>query len=606
VNWIKDKTCDDVHNICVCGWDGGDCCGKKNEYKYCKKCKCQDPKFKKEVKKGPCGTKCEGTCAKPKYKGDKYCDDNNNNCACNWDGGDCCGNKNNYNYCDKKKGCKCKDCKFKPDGDACVKEKKKKCGNLKWKGDKNCDDENNNAGCDWDGGDCCGNQNKYDYCKKCECLDCTKTTKGDKCVKNAKKSCGAKDYVGDKYCDDNNNNAGCNWDKGDCCGIKNNYKFCKDCKCRDCTYVAKGDKCVKSIKKGCGAPNWKGDGNCDDNNNNAGCTWDGGDCCGAKNYKYCEACKCLDCTYVSKGDKCIKDFKHKCGAPKFKGDGYCDDNNNYGGCAWDGGDCCGDKANIKYCKLCECKDCTKSKAKKCPGKKKGCVLPNYKKDKNCDDENNNCRCSWDGGDCCPKSNNGVLNKKYCKVCKCLDPDNQQDANCKGSCGAANYKGDGNCDDNNNNCGCQYDGGDCCSKSLGGKAVNKKYCKQCKCLDPKNQQDANCKGTCGAANYKGDGNCDDENNNCGCDFDGGDCCAITLKKPVNKKYCKKCQCVDPAGCDKSKNKCGLANYKGDGNCDDENNNCGCDFDGGDCCKKTLGKDINKKYCKKCECKDPFGQ
>ena len=37
--------------------------------------------------------------------------------------------------------------------------------------------------------------------------------------------------------------------------------------------------------------------------------------------------------------------------------------------------------------VCECKDCTKSKAKKCPGKKKGCVLPNYKKDKNCDDEN---------------------------------------------------------------------------------------------------------------------------------------------------------------------------------------------------------------------------
>merc|ERR1712032_1195153 len=92
--------------------------------------------------------------------------------------------------------------------------------------------------------------------------------------------------------------------------------------------------------------------------------------------------------------------------------------------------------------------------------------------------------------------------------------------------------------------------------------------------------------CGAANYKGDGNCDDVNNNCGCDFDGGDCCAKTLKKAVVKKYCKKCQCLDPAGCDKSKNKCGAANYKGDGNCDDNNNNCGCDFDGGDCCKKTL--------------------
>merc|ERR1712032_1152144 len=80
----------------------------------------------------------------------------------------------------------------------------------------------------------------------------------------------------------------------------------------------------------------------------------------------------------------------------------------------------------------------------------------------------------------------AVNKKYCKQCKCLDPKNQPTANCKGSCGAANYKKDGNCDDENNNCGCDYDGGDCCAKSLGGKAVNKKYCKQCKCLDPKNQ------------------------------------------------------------------------------------------------------------------------
>merc|ERR1712224_999039 len=230
-------------------------------------------------------------------------------------------------------------------------------------------------------------------------------------------------------------------------------KFCKKCECKDCTYEAKGDDCVKSIKKGCGSPNWKGDGNCDDNNNNAGCTWDGGDCCGPKNYKYCKECKCKDCTYVKKGDTCVDDFKKGCGAPKFKGDGFCDDNNNVGGCNWDGGDCCGDKANIKYCKLCECLDCTKAKPKNCPGKSKGCQLPKYKKDGNCDDENvrsaisnaqisawkdsvkfnfpssvliawqNNCKCDWDGGDCCAKSNNGVVKTKYCKACKCLDPDN---------------------------------------------------------------------------------------------------------------------------------------------------------------------------------------
>merc|ERR1712084_161337 len=131
--------------------------------------------------------------------------------------------------------------------------------------------------------------------------------------------------------------------------------------------------------------------------------------------------------------------------------------------------------------------------------------------------------------------------------------------CSGKCALEDFKGDGNCDDNNNNCGCNYDGGDCCAKSLG-KPVVKKYCKQCKCLDPKNggKDDGGDKkkcsdSKCGAANYKGDGNCDDENNNCGCDFDGGDCCL----KAVVKKYCKKCECIDPAAnkCDKSKNKCG---------------------------------------------------
>merc|ERR1712032_305326 len=534
-----------------------------------------------------------GKCKKPKYEGDKYCDDDNNNCGCNWDGGDCCGEKNNYQYC---KGCKCQDCKFKHKSDQCTKKIKGKCSNAAWKGDKNCDDGNNNAGCNWDGGDCCGTKNNYGFCKQCKCLDCTFVSKGDACVKSMKKGCGAEKFVGDKFCDDANNNAGCNWDKGDCCGPKNNYKFCKACKCLDCTFVSKGDKCTKSIKKGCGSPNWKGDGNCDNNNNNAGCTWDGGDCCGAKNYGYCKKCKCLDCTYVTKGDACVKDMKKSCGAPKFKGDGYCDDSNNVAGCNWDGGDCCGPKANIKYCKECACKDCTSKYVKKCPGKAKGCILPNFKGDKNCDDENNNCRCDWDGGDCCAKTAGGSVNMKYCKACQCLDPENLSDSNCKGGCKLAAYQGDGNCDDENNNCGCKWDGGDCCKKTVKGGSVSTKYCKQCKCLDPKGGASSGCTGGCGAAKYKGDGNCDDENNNCGCDYDGGDCCKATVEGgKVGTKFCKQCKCLDPknqpnANCDKSKNKCGAAKYKGDGNCDDENNNCGCEYDGGDCCLKNVVKKI----------------
>ena len=58
----------------------GDCCGKsadKYQFSYCKKCKCSDPKAL---------AKCPGHCGKPNYKGDGYCDVDNNNCGCAFDG----------------------------------------------------------------------------------------------------------------------------------------------------------------------------------------------------------------------------------------------------------------------------------------------------------------------------------------------------------------------------------------------------------------------------------------------------------------------------------------------------------------------------------------
>ena len=97
----------------------------------------------------------------------------------------------------------------------------------------------------------------------------------------------------------------------------------------------------KAVKKKCVTPLRKGDGFCNDANNHCGCNWDGGDCCGAKSFKYCTQCKCLDCKYVAKGDGCPKIFQGLCKKPLFKGDGRCDDGNNVAGCAWDGGDCCG-------------------------------------------------------------------------------------------------------------------------------------------------------------------------------------------------------------------------------------------------------------------------
>jgi len=48
--------------------------------------------------------------------------------------------------------------------------------------------------------------------------------------------------------------------------------------------------------------------------------------------------------------------------------------------------------------------------------------------------------------------------------------------------------------------------------------------------------------CASPNWKGDGYCDDENNNAGCDYDGGDCCNNT--KPHWDHFCTKCECLEP--------------------------------------------------------------
>ena len=157
-----------------------------------------------------------------------------------------------------------------------------------------------------------------------------------------------------------------------------------------------------------------------------------------------------------------------------------------------------------------------------------------------------------------------------------------------TCGLPNYKGDGQCDDNNNNVGCEYDGGDCCFESRGA-AVQKDYCEECKCLDPRysssvttitqasaettqagnpttvitssnavsitgapysyyydnvNSGGTTLAHTCVNIGYKGDGACDDENNNVDCEYDGGDCCAESLGKAVSTEFCTECKCLDP--------------------------------------------------------------
>ena len=62
----------------------------------------------------------------------------------------------------------------------------------------------------------------------------------------------------------------------------------------------------------------------DDDNNNGGCDWDGGDCCGPDNsYNFCSDCACLDCMYVADGDDCVDSFENTCKNAAYAGDGFC-------------------------------------------------------------------------------------------------------------------------------------------------------------------------------------------------------------------------------------------------------------------------------------------
>ena len=68
-------------------------------------------------------------------------------------------------------------------------------------------------------------------------------------------------------------------------------------------------------------------------------------------------------------------------------------------------------------------------------------------------------------------------------------------------------------------------------------------------------------------------------------------------PTNDVYI---YCTDSCpGTSISSDACDNIGWKGDSYCDDGNNHCGCEWDGGDCC----GSNVNTQRCSACECLDP---
>eukprot|EP00904_Undaria_pinnatifida_P003009 jgi/Undpi1/12709/HiC_scaffold_6.g02377.m1 len=198
--------------------------------------------------------------------------------------------------------------------------------------------------------------------------------------------------------------------------------------------------------------------------------------------------------------------------------------------------------------------------------------------------------------------------------------------------------DGDCDLNNNNEDCGYDGGDCCECTCVsaaytcGDSTHGGYA----CIDPSaacvNDDDATflpptedfsdtlttstrTSSPC-VTEFVGDGDCDRINNCEECGYDGGDCCECTCVSsteftcgdPNNGGFA----CVDPsAWCvddddvtaipeddtyfdfpdddnrfpgSFSFSEC-IDDFISDGDCDSINNTEECDYDGGDCCECT---------------------
>ena len=275
--------------------------------------------------------------------------------------------------------------------------------------------------------------------------------------------------IGNGFCNDETNNADCNFDGGDCCGSCINTDYCTSCNCKE-GFI------------GISPPNlFLGDGICNDKYNNKACDFDHGDCC-LPDFKrdHCAECQCH--------------VKGTCEAgyyPPSVGDGYCNDKTNIPECNNDGGDCCGPCINKDQCTECACHVQTSS-----------VISPNaIVGDGYCNDETNTEECSYDGGDCC-----GNVKTDYCTECECYLTE---------SCAAGSFPpevGDGYCHDEFNTKACSYDGGDCCGNA------NTELCSECVCY---------LKESCAAGSPPstvGDGICQDEYNIEECLFDGLDCCA----------------------------------------------------------------------------------
>ena len=158
-NWIGDSMCDYFNNNEDCAYDGGDCCPCINYATW------SDATYVVERWDMFCRDPRSG-CLDPRVDmypdctdgvipdiGDGWCDVENNNEGCRFDGGDCCdcaraSNESSFSLC-ADPGAVCYNPTAVTIQSSCIN------GDIESIGDGVCDAVNNNKGCLYDGGDCC-------------------------------------------------------------------------------------------------------------------------------------------------------------------------------------------------------------------------------------------------------------------------------------------------------------------------------------------------------------------------------------------------------------------------------------------------------------------
>ena len=97
--------------------------------------------------------------------------------------------------------------------------------------------------------------------------------------------------IGDGFCNDETNNADCSYDGGDCCGSCVMTDHCSQCECI-------GGANVTNVLIA--------NGFCNDETNSADCNYDGGDCCVNINTDECSNCTCYH------QENCLLGFTSDC------------------------------------------------------------------------------------------------------------------------------------------------------------------------------------------------------------------------------------------------------------------------------------------------------